>query len=550
MGLNNERQQDEADVPLARRGQDARDTRGRDALATTNMNTHEKSGPLVTVLISTFNRRRFFGEALASILAQDYRNLQVIAVNDGGPSVSDVVAAANDPRVVHIDRRENRGLAYSFNEALQYAQGKYVAYLGDDDLFYPHHIRRLVDTLEGDTDAGVAYSDLYKVFCRVEPDGGRTVLGKSVNISRDFDRFFLMYFNHTLHVCMLHRLDLLGKTGPYNENIRVLIDWDMTRRLAFFSDFVHIRDITGEYYAPVANSDRISYRMRKDRSEYLRNLLMIRASRPAKPWPKMKDLSIVLLPDVMDEAAGKLLRDVWLWTFVPYQALLPLPAAALERLDSQMPNLVRVPVEGSSSMRFDAALSRAEGDFVAVVPGGLRVEQSWIESAMYALWNDERPKVGYLAGTSDEQHWCAVVRREDAVEARRRYPTLSVRASLEACNIRFQTPDPSQEPFQFDAGLQHARQLETEGDFVQAACVYEHMLATQPNAELIREKLAVAWAMSPGQADHSRAAALLRTINTDQPTPVLLLQEARLLRKYNRHEQAAALLEQAQRILQ
>jgi len=505
---------------------------------------------LVTVLISTFNRRRFFAEALASILAQEYRNLQVIAVNDGGSSVGDIVSAANDDRVIHLDRRENRGKACSFNQALQYAQGKYVAYLDDDDLFYPHHVRRLVDTLESDTDAGVAYSDLYKVFCRAEPDGRRTVLGKSVNVSRDFDRFFLMYFNHTLHVCMMHRLDLIGKTGPYNENIRVLIDWDMTRRLAFFTDFVHIRDITGEYYAPVANSDRISYRMRKDRAEYLRNLLGIRANRPPKPWPMMKDLSLILLPDGMDKSAGQMLRDVWLWTYVPYQALLPLPAAALGRLESEMPNLVRVPVESASvTARVDAALARAEGDFVAVVPGGLKIEQSWIESAMHALWHDERPMVGYLAATADEQHWSAVVRREEAIEARRRYPTLGVRASLEACNIRFQTPTPSQRPFQFDEGLQHARQLETEGDFVLAAAVYEQMIAMQPNVELIRERQAVALAMSLGLPEQNRAATMLRAINRDRPTPDLLLQEARLLRKHNQHDQAAVLLEQARAIM-
>ncbi|MCL2700310.1 MAG: glycosyltransferase [Phycisphaerae bacterium] len=514
------------------------------------MTTHGKSGPLVTVLISTFNRRRFFADALASILGQEYRHLQVIAVNDGGQSVGDIVSAANDERVIHIDRRENRGLAYSFNQALQYAQGKYVAYLGDDDLFYPHHVRRLVETLEGDTDAGVAYSDLYKVFCRVEPDGSRTVLGKSVNISRDFDRFFMLHFNHTLHVCMMHRLDLIAKTGPYNEDIRVLIDWDMTRRLAFFSDFTHIRDITGEYYAAVANSDRISYRMRKDKAEYLRNILAIRAGRPAKPWPMMKDTSIILQPDGMDAAAGQQLRDLWLWTYVPYQVLLPLPAAALDRLDSHMPGLVRVPAESASSAeRFDAALARAAGDFVAVVPGGLKIENGWIETAVHALWHDDRPGVGYLAATADEAHWSVVVRREEVLEARRRYPTLGVRASMEACNIRFQTPDPSRRPFQYDEGLQQAKHLEAEGDFVQAAWVYEQMLASQSNVELLRERLAVALAESGGQAASSRAAAMLRTINDARPTPALLLQEARLSRKHSRHDQAAALLEQAQAMM-
>jgi len=512
-------------------------------------NNTPQSGPLVTVLISTFNRRRYFAQALASILAQEYRNLQIIAVNDGGESVSDVVAAANDDRVIHIDRQENHGLAYSFNQALQYAQGKYVAYLGDDDLFYPHHVRRLVDTLEGDTDAGVAYSDLYKTHCRIMPDGSRQVLGKIVNISRDFDRFFLLHFNHTLHVCMMHRLDLLSKTGPYNEDIRVLIDWDMTRRLAFFSDFVHIRDITGEFYGPVANSDRISYRMRLDKAEYLRNMLTIRSARPPKPWPKMKDLSMILLADQVDQQLGQMLRDIWLWTFVPYQVLLPLPAAQLQRLNSQMPNLLKVPVSSTAPQhaRVDEALRQAEGDFVAIVPGNLPIEQMWTEEAMYALWNDKTPKVGYLAKTSDDSNWAAVVRREELVEARRRYPTLGVRASLEACNIRFQKPQPNQKPFQYDAMLSEAKELEADGDFTLAAKVYEQMVQHMPNAPFMRERLAEAL-FRCGDND-PRVAWMCREMNAQRPTPSTLMLEARLMRRTNENEKAAQLLLRAEEIM-
>ena len=87
-------------------------------------NNEGKLGPVVTVLIPTFNRRRYFAEALASVVCQNYRNLQIIAINDGGEDVSDIVKSYDDPRLLFINRKENRGKAYSLNEALALAEGK------------------------------------------------------------------------------------------------------------------------------------------------------------------------------------------------------------------------------------------------------------------------------------------------------------------------------------------------------------------------------------------------------------------------------------------
>ena len=96
------------------------------------------------------------------------------------------------------------------------------------------HVETLVRALETQTDCQAAYSDLYRVYCEVRPGGDRVVLSKHVEISRDFDRFLMLYFNHVLHVSLMHRRDLLDKTGPYTESLNILIDWDITRRTGLF----------------------------------------------------------------------------------------------------------------------------------------------------------------------------------------------------------------------------------------------------------------------------------------------------------------------------
>jgi glycosyltransferase involved in cell wall biosynthesis len=252
-------------------------------------NSISKKEPLVTVMMPTCNRHMYLPIALESVLKQDYSNLEIFVMNDGGDDVSGIVESFRDPRIIYINGKENRGKAFRLNEAIPKSQGKYICYLDDDDLFYPHHVRTLVNALENETDCQAAYSDLYKTYCRVGSDGSRLVLSKVLDISRDFDRFFMFYYNHALHVSLMHRRDLLDKAGPYNENLSVLIDWDLTRRLVFFTDFHHVHEITGEFYAPVNRYDRISIKQRQDKAEYSRNVMAIRTTRPSKPWPKVDD---------------------------------------------------------------------------------------------------------------------------------------------------------------------------------------------------------------------------------------------------------------------
>ena len=506
-----------------------------------------KSGPLVSVLLPTYNRRRSLPQALTSVLDQTYRNLEVFVVNDGGEDVADVVCSFNDRRVVFIDRCENRGKPYSLNEALARASGKYVAYLDDDDIYYRHHVKVLVDALEGDTDCQVAYSDLYKTYCRVCPNGDREVLSKIVEICRDFDRFLMMYFNHVLHVSLMHRRDLLDRTGLYNEDLNILIDWDMTRRLAFFSDFHHVPTLTGEFYSPITECDRISIQGRKDSQEYLRNVLAIRTTRPAKPWTKIEDLSIVLLVDRLDKSVAEMLTRIWRRTFYPYQVYLPLPAADIARMDCEMPNVLTVPVGGQCSRedRLDAALKQADGTYIAVVPGEFPIREMWLEDPLYALINNPA-SAGVMLEDSDAQTWAAVLRREALCRARKTHPFLSVPASLEACDIQVCTLAPEQLPFQFDELLRQAQLAETEGNWPAAAQLFEYMAAHYRN-ELWMKGMAARAYYEAGR--HANADRLSREVNRARPTVDTLLLEAKIHRQKQDYTTAIQLLGQAEQYL-
>jgi glycosyltransferase involved in cell wall biosynthesis len=512
-------------------------------------NGETKIGPLVSVLVPTFNRPRYLSEALASVLRQSYSNLQVIVVNDGGEDVSDVVNSFEDDRILFINRKENRGKGFSLNEGLARAKGRYIAYLDDDDLYYPHHIETLVSTLENQIDCQVAYSDLYKAYCNVMPDGNRQVLSKVVEVSRDFDRLFMLYFNHALHVSVMHRRDLLEKTGPYNEQLSILIDWDMTRRLAFFSDFCHVCDITGEFYSPVGECDRISIQQRKDKEEYLRNLLLIRTTRPAKPWPKMKDLSIIFTAEQLNKEAGKTVGLIWQYTFFPYKVYLALSEADLARLNSDMPNIVEVAVnpKASETERIDAVLDRCEGDYIAIVPSGFGIDDMWVENPLYAMLNSHVSREGFELEGSTDALWAAVFRRDDLEHARRSFPNLSVRESLRAAGIVLRQPSFEELPFQFDISLKEAKSAEKEGKWAAAAQMYEYIAEHHQNELWMKSLAAKAFFKAGG---HFKAAELSREVNGRRPTVDTLLLEAKVRREKKNFNSAIELLERAEQILE
>ena len=250
--------------------------------------------PKVTVLISTFNRPDYLKEAIRSVIHQTMNSWELLVMNDGGVDVAQMVNDFRDDRILYFHDSVNKGLAPRLNFGLKQARGEYIAYLGDDDLYYPNHLEVLSKALDENPGVGVVYSDLYAVqFIKDESNGKRYPLHKFIQVSRDYNRDFMFYFNHTLHVSLMHRKDLALRVGGYDETVTVLIDWNITRKLSFYTDFKYIPRVTGEYYMPINRSDRISVLERQDNEKFRHNLRKIKADLPPEPWPKVDKIAVI-----------------------------------------------------------------------------------------------------------------------------------------------------------------------------------------------------------------------------------------------------------------
>jgi glycosyltransferase involved in cell wall biosynthesis len=512
----------------------------------------EKQGPLVTYIISTYNRPDLLRIALASALAQDYRNLQVLVVRDGGEEVKETIDAFDDDRLEFIDRAENRGKCYSYNQAFQYAKGKYVAYLDDDDLHYACHVRKQIQALEGDTDCQAAYSDLYGVAAHHKPDGSRTVLGKMHMVSRDYSPWFMMQFNCAPGGATIHRTDLYDRVGPYNEDLKVMIDWDYARRISFYTDLHHVAEVTGEFYVRVNkdSSDRISDRGRRDRDDYHQQCRHLCWARPAKPWLRWKDTSIFYLMDEPNPESLSCLGNMLSHTLFPYLIYLPLCRADIEKCNIDFPALRFVEVEpkASSGQRVDACLEACEGDLAAIVSDRYPAPTQWIEPQIWALMHDSEPKAGYHLPSRNRRR-AALVRVDDLRQARRTHPHSSVWRSMQSARIQLKHVDQTEGPFYFDGQMRKADDLCKQQRFEEAGDLYRKILTTGSHFQITKSRAAWCYMREDGRCD-DQAVEILSDLRTRSDNVDFIILQAKALKRLGRNQEALDLYRQADQILQ
>ncbi|WP_189338339.1 glycosyltransferase family 2 protein [Sphingobium sp. SCG-1] len=107
------------------------------------------AAPMVSVLIPTYNRVCFVGDAIQSALKQTLGDIEVVIVDDGSTdTTAALINDIDDPRVRLIQHKQNLGIPAARNSALETARGKYVAWLDSDDIARPNRLAEQVAFLE------------------------------------------------------------------------------------------------------------------------------------------------------------------------------------------------------------------------------------------------------------------------------------------------------------------------------------------------------------------------------------------------------------------
>lgn len=132
----------------------------------------------------TYNRRDYLRLAIASVLAQSHRHIEIIVQDNASPQdPSDMVAAFADPRLRLYRNPSTIGQTANFLAGIGHASGKYVAIMGDDDLWQPDFVATLVAPMEADGGIVVAFCDHGIIDAQ-----GRTDAAQTERVTRRFGR--------------------------------------------------------------------------------------------------------------------------------------------------------------------------------------------------------------------------------------------------------------------------------------------------------------------------------------------------------------------------
>src|SRR5215467_6992847 len=113
------------------------------------------NGLSISVLLPVFNGGPYLQEAIESVLAQSYRNFELIIIDDGSTDDSwHTIHKVQDPRV-RAFRQANRGLPSALNWAIQLAEGAYIARQDADDVSLPERLETQIEFLETHRGCGI-----------------------------------------------------------------------------------------------------------------------------------------------------------------------------------------------------------------------------------------------------------------------------------------------------------------------------------------------------------------------------------------------------------
>jgi len=205
-----------------------------------------ESTPKVSVIIPTYNRPDSLAETIQSVVDQTYSRLEIIVINDGGIDVSNTLNPFKTKREVkYIKHDHNKGLPAARNTGIRFASGKYIAYLDDDDIFYPWHLDVLTNFLEN-SEFKVAFTEACRAY-QTKENGKYVITKRDTPYAMDFNEDQILMNNIMPVICVMHDKSCLDEVGLFDESLSSHEDWDLWIRMSRKFKFAHIKELTCEF---------------------------------------------------------------------------------------------------------------------------------------------------------------------------------------------------------------------------------------------------------------------------------------------------------------
>jgi len=192
--------------------------------------------PLVSVIMPAYNTARYIGDAIDSVLSQDYPNKELIVIDDGSTDGTLEIVRDYGPAITLLTQK-NQGSAVARNAGLAAARGEYLAFLDSDDIWLPGKLSVQVAHMEKYPDIGMSYSR-WQVW-KPDRDGQFSTPGAPNQVNSAptaspgiveegsgwlYNRLLFTSLLHTITV--IARRDLIETVGAFDTSLKRGQDYD------------------------------------------------------------------------------------------------------------------------------------------------------------------------------------------------------------------------------------------------------------------------------------------------------------------------------------
>ncbi len=191
--------------------------------------------PVISIVITAYNRASFVAAAIGSVLRQTRGDFELVVFDDG--STDDTVAVArkaagDDPRV-RVVIGEHGGMSNALNAAAALMTGKYFGCLDSDDALMPAALEETAAVLDARPEIGMVYTD----YLVMDESGRVTGQGTRSKIPYSKDRLLIDFM--TFHFRLMRR-ELFDRVGGYAQDFDSAEDYDLCLKLSEITEIQHI----------------------------------------------------------------------------------------------------------------------------------------------------------------------------------------------------------------------------------------------------------------------------------------------------------------------
>lgn len=181
--------------------------------------------PAISIVLPVYNGEKYLSESIESIINQNYRNWELIIVNDCSTDNSPWIIeeyAKKDDRISVIHNSVNRRLPHSLNVGFSKARGKYYTWTSDDNMYRKEALEKMYYYMENYASAPMVVASMTMV------DTNGVIVGKYGSYNQPE-----MAYGNKVGACFLYRSEIVDSIGGYDPNRFLVEDYDYWLRILF-----------------------------------------------------------------------------------------------------------------------------------------------------------------------------------------------------------------------------------------------------------------------------------------------------------------------------